>query len=254
MIISEWVHTLRFPTKQLHVLCIALAANGTSSYRDATNLARLCHAQWGAHVTIVSDRPIVTTVAHVIVISSAAALLTGIRTTVRHAAKTNSDLLFTISAHGYSTVVPDRRMYELNGRTEYISVNTERVYDYELFAAFYDDMPNDTVSVCLIDTCHSGTMLDLEYISYDGGHTCQRSKTPLRQRPHSICISACNDNELAGEDVGQFGGWGGKLTCHFTDYVNTHDLFDVVAFYKQIYTAFTEQREQASHPLLSYNE
>lgn len=132
----------------------------------------------GTHVTILSDRPIVTNAANVIVISSATALLTGIRTTVRHAAASNSDILFTISVHGYSTVLPDRCVQERNGR----------------------------VSPC---------------------RTCVRL--------------------WSGEDVGHYGGWCGKLTCHFTDNVNIHDTFNVLSFYKHIYTTFTTECQQASH-------
>jgi hypothetical protein len=162
-----------------------------------------------------------------------------------------SCLLFTMSSHGYSTVVPARSGVELNGRSEYVTVGHDRVFDTQLFQALYGTMRQDTISLCLVDTCHSGTMLDLEYISTDGTRFV-RSGTPLTSRPLSVCISACNDDEQAGEDVSDFGGWGGKLTCAFLDQMKT-STFSIAVFYRKILVDFTTQRYQASHPILSIN-
>ena len=42
------------------------------------------------------------------------------------------------------------------------------VLDNDIRDSFYKNMNDDCMSLCLIDTCHSGTMLDLPYYSYDG--------------------------------------------------------------------------------------
>jgi hypothetical protein len=44
----------------------------------------------------------------------------------------------------------------------------EMITDAELFTALYSRMHDSIKSVCFIDTCHSGTMLDLEYMSNNG--------------------------------------------------------------------------------------
>ena len=49
-------------------------------------------------------------------------------------------------------------------------------------------------------------MLDLEYLIRDGTHI-QRSRIPLAVVPECMTISACSDNETAGEDISSFGGW-----------------------------------------------
>jgi hypothetical protein len=97
-------------------------------------------------------------------------------------------------------------------------------------------------------------MLDLEYLSTDGKKFI-RSKTELKSRPRSVCISACADDELAGEDVSDYAGWGGKLTCQFVDYLDrsNNGIIDISKFYHQVRSTFDSQRLQKSHPIISYN-
>jgi hypothetical protein len=144
----------------------------------------------------------------------------------------------------------------LNGRSECVLLRGVPIYDHELFTALYEHMSLETRSLCLIDTCHSGTMLDLEYLSSDGGKQFSRSLTPLIRRPLSVCISACDDSEFAGEDISTYGGWGGKLVCRYLDYVSAQRVpgpLDIPAFHASVYRAFTHQRSQRSRPILSYN-
>jgi hypothetical protein len=253
------VHTLCFPcNKSLVVLAIALRANGSSSYRDASAIARLTSSIWGATVTILTDVPSLllnvpekTKIIHVIDKKKMLSSIAGISRSLRK----GTDLLFSMSSHGWSTVVAHRKLLEMNGRSEFVKVGNEMVMDYELFDSLYNEMQEDIVSLCLIDTCHSGTMLDLEFISNDGIYFT-RSKTPLRSRPLSVCISACSDNETAGEDVSTYAGWGGKLTCQFLDYANLlkpSTCIKVLDFYKMISKTFSLQSQQKSHPLISYN-
>ena len=253
------IETILFPSSsQVYVIIVALLANGMSSYRDASSVARITTLKWKATVIIFTDRPgnialgtpnLSITVQRV---KTAKDLLSGIDQYVASLPPICS-LLFTISAHGYSTIVPKRVCMEINGRSEYVTIDDQRVMDYELFDALYERMSHGIDSLCLIDTCHSGTMLDLEYMSTDG-RSFVRSKTILQPRPFSVCISACSDDELAGEDVSAFGGWGGKLICQFLDRLHSNHHIEVMAFYRRIRQLFTSQSSQASHPVISYNE
>ena len=254
------IQAFQFPPKHprttVQVLCIALAANGTSSYRDASAIASITSTKWNAHVTILTDNkskllalPSTTTVSEV---RSKKSLLSCIRGFIQTRVLSGTSLFVSISSHGYSMSVPERRALEMNGRSEYVVIAGQRVMDYELFDALYTDMPLDIPSLCLVDTCHSGTMLDLEYVSTDG-RVFHRSQTPLQSRPFSVCISACSDSETAGEDISSIGGWGGKLTCQFVDYVNTQTTVHALTFYKMVLGLFSSQRTQRSHPIISYN-
>jgi hypothetical protein len=131
----------------------------------------------------------------------------------------------------------------------------EMITDAELFTALYSRMHDSVKSVCFIDTCHSGTMLDLEYMS-NNGMTFHRSPLKNIQRPDSVCISACSDSELAGEDIGHYGGWGGKLTCALLDYLFVLPVktLSPIEFYRSIYKIFTTQSIQKCVPFISYND
>jgi hypothetical protein len=262
----EDVKSFLFPsskTPNVHTLILCLNANGDSSYRDAESLSRLMIDRFNSKVTILSDSPsrrfrcledIHAVSIHIV--SRKEDCMLHIRNVVSKLPR-HSDLLFVISGHGYSVpAVGIHKKNELNGRSECVHVGRTILYDYNLFDALYTHMLPDTRSICLVDTCHSGTMLDLEYISFDGGLTIKRSRQRLCRRPFSICISACDDSELAGEDISEFGGWGGKLVCAFLDYVSNSpndDQFLVYDFFRSTFGRFQGQSSQREHPTLSFN-
>lgn len=242
------------------ILLVSLRANGDSSYRDANAMSQLCidniHIP-ATNICIVTDTPsrIRTSGVRVIEVRNKRDLIETIKDEIR-VLPLNAQLIFSISAHGYSKRVHDRIPYELNGLSEYLLVRGECVLDCELFDAVYQNMHDSIKSLCLVDTCHSGTMLDLEYLSTDGVHF-NRSRIPLQHRPLSICISACNDNENAGEDISDFGGWGGKLTCQVLDYLLTrpteYKKFYPLDMYTYIQNIFQNQSYQRTHPVISFN-
>ena len=255
------INNITFPKnkKNIHIISIALHANGTSSYRDSTAIAKLCSSIWtNSNIYILTDNPSNIKIngnnIYIVHISSKQQLLIQINSIVSQI-NDKENLLFTMSSHGYSTSINSRINKELNGRSEYVMISNKTVMDYELFESLYDSMKPNVFSLCLIDTCHSGTMLDLEYLSYDG-LTFHQTYTISKKRPLSFCISACNDNEKAGEDISNYAGWGGKLTCHFLDYISkkSSKIFNIFDFYKSIHKTFTSQSYQKSHPIISYND
>jgi hypothetical protein len=250
----------QFPVStRVHTLILCLSANGNSSYRDAVSVAGLMSERFGSTVSILSDRALTSTVpmgTAVHILKDKSDCLDKINTYIR-GLPSGAELLFVLSAHGYSKRATKTRCgKELNDRSEYVLLQGVPIFDYELFTSLYGKMSPDTRSLCLIDTCHSGTMLDLEYLSSDGGAQFRRSWTPLTKRPLSVCISACDDDELAGEDISTYGGWGGKLVCQYLDYVSaqkTPGPLNVLAFHNSVFRTFTQQASQRSRPILSYN-
>lgn len=248
----------------VYVVIICMKANGTSSYRDTRNVSKLVLETWDScsRVLILTD-----TVKHLKGMSrlnkvevqctpSKRALLYHLHRFVSSVTCPNASILFVLSAHGYSTTATqNHRHLEMNGRSEYIIAGRDRVMDHELFRAFYEPMLPHVFSLCIIDTCHSGTMLDLEYLSTDGIRF-RRSNIELCKRPRSICISACNDQETAGEDISDYGGWGGKLVCQFLDFVHSSrgNRFHILSFYHHVRRLFTTQSCQRSHPVISFND
>jgi hypothetical protein len=250
---------------KIYILSVALAANGASSYRDAVTISKLANTIWDKteHISILTDNtkyvvPYTKEYENVSVhyVNSSTILLKYIREFVQRYMVEEGQMLFTLSSHGYSKQSTCTRLHkELNQCTEYIKVKGDVVMDYEIFdALFKSSLHTNTFVFCLIDTCHSGTMLDMEYYSTDG-LVFKRSKTDVkRSRATSICISACNDSEQAGEDISQFGGWGGKLMCQFFDYATSSKTISILSFYHHVRTLFTNQRYQRSHPMIGYNK
>lgn len=276
-------HIPQSETRPLLFLACCLAANGTSSYRDARNICRLSTSLASASVIVVTDqhgggggggddffqaeRQLSNVEIHTC--DSAQQFLASIRTSVATHSPTH-DIIFTLSSHGYTASAENAnaRLEEVDGRDEYVMVRGQRVLDHYLRSALYSNMYDSCRSLCLIDTCHGGSMLDLPYYSTDGAGTVSSFKTIQAivdgggvSPSHSYCISACSDAELDGEDISDFGGWGGKLICQFLDYSsaklrsgatnNSWWHIDPIDFYQHVSRIFMGAAQQKSHPVFS---
>jgi hypothetical protein len=229
---------MQFPTplKPVTVIIVALQANGESSYRDAKHLMAQTRLAWpGSQSFVFSDRA-GDDGKH---ISNKVDLLREISKLVRKTSAT-SDILFCLSAHGYA-----------HSNKQFVRIGVDRVFDHELHDALYDPMHVSCLSLCLVDTCHSGSLMNLPFCSTDGVHFLKDQNSPENVKPQSFCISACSDSELAGEDISDTYGWGGKLMCQFLDYLTVHPTFHIYQFYENVQFVFSKQSQQKSHPVLS---
>lgn len=235
------------------VLIVCLSANSTSSYRDAENVAKIAHKRWGARcqTTILTDKKFnCNFVSNSVLLKNGSHMLQEVSQFV----KTHSpsrDILFVLSGHGYQRREKVKGS-ELDGKDEYIRVGRDIVLDDNLTLALFEHMHISCHSLSLIDTCHSGTMLDMPWQSKNG-FAFVRTKG-ARLQPYiscnSYCISACQDSELAGEDISNFGGFGGKLVSQFLDYFK-NDCIDIVKFFIAVKKTFESQSVQRSSPVLS---
>jgi hypothetical protein len=226
-----------FPKRdKVFALIICVLANGTSSYRDAVHLKQFCIEKWHADVVVLSDRDYKGL--ECVVPRDKKSFLKALNDNVEQYSSTH-DVIFFVSGHGYKG----------SSNHEYIMFKGSQINDYELRNNFYLNMNDECLSLCLIDTCHSGTMLDLEYCSTDGKTFRKFSNGDLIIKAYSYCISACNENETSGEDISTYGGWGGKLMCYFLD--NASVKIDIRLFFGNVLNIFSTQTLQASHPILS---
>jgi len=123
--------------------------------------------------------------------------------------KTTKYLLIHISGHGYqrSLLQPSRsktdshnrgssggRPPEKDGKDEYIRTNAGAILDDQLRKMIID-LHGVNISI-IVDTCHSGTMFDLE-------------KT---DKLNCLYVGACRDEQYAICDIGEMCGFGGLLT------------------------------------------
>lgn len=237
------------------VVCVALQANGISSYRDASNIEQLMSQKSPlCTVHILTDNPQDvkvrhknTRVHHVISASLFLQILTGIFNSIPN----NSSILFTISSHGYTARTVQSKQQEVSGLSEYIMVGRDKVFDFDLSLTIVRSVHPSCRVFAIMDTCHSGTMIDLHYTSMDA-LVFQRTKYSYGLNTcRCFTVSACSDLETAGEDISEYGGWGGKLSCQFLDYAVTRTKINWLDWFVYTKNMFLRQQQQCSHPVLS---
>ena len=135
----------------------------------------------------------------------------------------NSQLFVLISGHGYQ--IKDISNDEIDLFDEYIKSKNQIVLDDDLREIFILPIKKKNIKfIGIVDTCHSGTMFDLDY-SYIGNKWIKDTKRDLYE-VDAISIGACQDNQLDNCDLGNI-GFGGSLTVHLIDNNLVKDLFNV---------------------------
>ena len=86
---------------------------------------------------------------------------------------------------------------------EYISYGNGIIVDNEMYSLLVSKLSFTKRTICLADTCHSGTIFD---------NTVNNTNV--------YSISACLDNQLDSCDIGNNTGFGGALTVHLLDEPN----------------------------------
>lgn len=110
-----------------------------------------------------------------------------------------------VSGHGYRMKATDDTT-ESDGLDEYIRYSNGRIMDNE----FWCDLIHPMISkcprriVCLADTCHSGSLFDLE-------------RAPLSEMlTQVVSLTACTDQQFDSCDMSSV-GYGGSLTVHLLE-------------------------------------
>lgn len=134
---------------------------------------------------------------------------------------TKSKFLYIhISGHGYQTC--DRTNNELDGRSEYIILQSGMLCDYEIYSALKKYIDVNCKIRLTVDTCHSGTMSNFNYAIDSLG---KKSSAVKKLSPHfenAYSLSACSDNQYSSNDIGYICGFGGSLTVHMIDTNTLH--------------------------------
>ena len=114
----------------------------------------------------------------------------------------NDYVIILISGHGYQRA--SKTSEETDRLDEYIAYNGGIILDNEINTLLVSKLGKSKRAVCLGDTCHSGTLFDIN------GST-----------PNVYSLSACLDNQLDSCDIGYNAGFGGALTVHLLDIENS---------------------------------
>jgi hypothetical protein len=116
--------------------------------------------------------------------------------------KSNDYAIILVSGHGYQTA--SKTGEEADKLDEYISYNGGIILDNELNLLLVSKLSKTKRTFCLGDTCHSGTLFDIN-----------------NTVPNVCSLSACLDNQLASCDIGYNAGFGGALTVQLLDITNS---------------------------------
>ncbi|XP_061364696.1 metacaspase-1-like [Gastrolobium bilobum] len=135
-------------------------------------------------------------------------------------------LVFYFSGHGSQQ--PDFKEDEIDGFDETLCpvdfMNEGMIVDNDINSTIVWPLKNGVTLHAIIDTCHSGTILDLLYVYNHEIGIWEDNKPPSKEpiRKHTsggvaICLSACEDSQTAADST-VFGGKGmnGVLTYLFT--------------------------------------
>lgn len=126
-----------------------------------------------------------------------------------------SCLFVFISGHGYSQ--RDTSGDELDGRDEALHIGRRVVLDDTLRATFVEALPAGTHFIGVCDTCHSGSMFDLDFVWRRGAWCEARARSLPRACCDAVAIGACADGELDQCDIGDHVGFGGALTVQLLE-------------------------------------
>ena len=121
--------------------------------------------------------------------------------------KKGDHVIIMLAGHGYQKQSKDNK--EKDRMDEYISFNTgiiEDNYFRELVERLAEKEP--VRIICLADTCHSGTMFDLDQIR------------PISNISTILSLAACQDHQYDSCDISSI-GFGGALTVHLLDIKNS---------------------------------
>lgn len=142
-----------------------------------------------------------------------------------HSCQPGDSLVFHYSGHG--SRVRDLDGDEIDGYDESlcpIDYETEgRILDDEINETIIRPLPRGATLHAIIDACHSGTFLDLQFmcrINRGGSYMWEDHRTPHgtykgTRGGIAICISACDDHQSSGDTIAFTGFPTGALTYSF---------------------------------------
>ena len=118
------------------------------------------------------------------------------------------NIWFQYSGHGYFK--KDKNGDELDGRDEcLVTVDTKFITDDVLNTNLVNRMSDDVNMICIMDCCHSGTIMDLKY-KYKTRGVCELQYNN-KDGKNIISISGCRDDQSSA-DAWFTNKWNGALT------------------------------------------
>lgn len=153
-------------------------------------------------------------------------------TTLLQSSESGDTLFFSFSGHGHYT--RDNSMDEMDGKDELIiSVDRYAIVDDELKQIIDSHIKEKVTLFVLVDTCNSGTILDLPYQYFKGEQEMIHHSANMDTKGTVICVSGCRDDQLS-MDAYLEGDFNGALTFHFIELLNQHTSLSWKTFMQQL--------------------
>lgn len=181
-------------------------------------------------------------------------------TTLLKTAKEGETIVFCYSGHGTYTM--DKTGDETDGNDECIvPCDLNLIIDDELKGIIDTNLKKGVTLVCFFDSCHSGTMLDLQYsyLAESNYETLITNNKNTNASGNVIMISGCMDAQTS-MDSNFNGVWAGAMTSAFEFAVNKleNDTWSklIIAMNNYVMTNNYTQRPQLSMcgPTCSIND
>ena len=125
--------------------------------------------------------------------------------------KQPNPIIVYISGHGGQ--VADKSGDEKDGLDEYIPLNNNKILTDDQLTKLLINQQHTVI--CIVDTCHSGSMVDLNY-QYDGDEF-YKNRENLIPESKAFYFGACRDEQLAYTDIGHKIGYSGAFTIQIIE-------------------------------------
>lgn len=146
-----------------------------------------------------------------------------------HVNEQYQSLFLLYSGHGYGG----------NTKESIRMLNGDIVTDVEFQRLVFNGLKPTIKCFCLIDSCHSGTMLNSEFVNGKFQPNVKDYKVDC------VVLTACNTNELDADTIGFTEGFGGGLSSAFLDAVPRFP-FTIAESYSTIKSTLLKQRQHSS--------
>lgn len=145
-------------------------------------------------------------------------ILLGIQWLVEKADEGYGNLWFQYSGHGY--YFKDANGDEKDGLDEcLVSTDNMAILDDEFKSLLLNNLHKDVNLFCIMDCCHSGTMLDLAY-KYRSDKNISYRENTANVMCNVVALSGCRDDQTSA-DAWFNGNFAGALTKTFLDVIKS---------------------------------
>lgn len=156
-------------------------------------------------------------------------IMNGLNWLVQKSKEGYGSIWFQYSGHGF--YLKDQDGDEADGMDECICTSDNYpIMDDEFRANFVNRMRKETKVFCLMDCCHSGSMLDLRY-KYKRDLNALVLENKTNPDCNIVALSGCRDDQTSADAYFK-SGWAGALTQSFLTVLEKYNyhpkLFDMV--------------------------